>query len=288
MLGGIVNCGRDGSAEGLGNIIIAGCSLTLPSTNYFYRTPSGTSFVGDLTVNAGTFNIANATSLAEFKAAIAADKLAMDLSATSFKVVCKECDFELVLGEDFENLGKDFTIDSYCPKCGTRTSKEVAAVFEPLGYSINEKSGYGIFYGYKINQDSLAEYKAYLEANSKSATFGVFIANATRFNADNFVSSDGTLGTASGIKIDMPLDYSVVNCYINGFTKDEVDLKLVMAIYTIEDGVVTYAQKEGTYADEVTKGGVTLNVVTFRKIAELVGRTDIDIILPPESNEEQE
>jgi hypothetical protein len=61
-----------------------------------------------------------------------------------------------------------------------------------------------------------------------------------------------------------------------------------MAIYTIEDGTVTYVQKDGTYAGEVTQGGVTLNVVTFRKIAELVGRTDIDIIVPIEPKDEQE
>lgn len=284
-----INYNSTGSTEGYGNIYIEGGNITLSSADYFYRNQSSATFDGTLEITGGTFNIANAATLAEFKAAaIAAGKSVQELSATSFKIGCLECDFQLVLGEGFENLGKDFTIDSYCPNCGARTSKAVAAVFEPLGYSISERSGYGIFYGYKINQESLAEYKAYLEANGKSATFGVFIANATRFGENDFVSSDGTLGTASGIKIEMPLDYSVVNCYINGFTKDEVDLNLVMAIYTIEDGVVTYAQKEGTYAGEVTKGGVTLNVVTFRKIAELVGRTDIDIILPPESNEDQD
>ena len=288
ITGYLVRYGGATASTQNGNIICDGADVILPSANYFFYDKSASSYNGTVTVNAGTFDIANAATLAEFKAAVAAGKSVQELSATSFKIGCLECDFQLVLGEGFENLGKDFTIDSYCPNCGARTSKAVAAVFEPLGYSISERSGYGIFYGYKINQESLAEYKAYLEANGKSATFGVFIANATKFNADNFVSSDGTLGTASGIKIEMPLDYSVVNCYINGFTKDEVDLNLVMAIYTIEDGVVTYAQKEGTYAGEVTKGGVTLNVVTFRKIAELVGRTDIDIILPPESNEDQD
>jgi rRNA maturation protein Nop10 len=226
--------------------------------------------------------------LAAFKAAIVDTKVAQHLSATSFKVVCKECNYQLVLGENFENVGKDFTIDSYCPNCGARVSKEVPAVFTPLGYSIRENGGYGIFYGYEINQEALAEYQAYLEANNKSATFGVLIANAANFGTNSFISSDGTLGTTSGIKVDMSLDCKIVNCYINGFTKNKVDLSLVMAIYTIEDGIVTYVQKDGTYAGEVTQGGVTLNVVTFRKIAELVGRTDIDIIVPIEPKDEQE
>ncbi len=284
----LVNYNSTGSTEGYGNIYIEGGNITLTSADYFYRNPSSATFDGTLVVNGGTFNITNADSLAAFKAAIVDTKMAQDLSATSFKVVCKECNYQLVLGENFENLGKDFTIDSYCPNCGARVSKEVPAVFTPLGYSIRENGGYGIFYGYEINQEALAEYQAYLDANNKSATFGVFIANAEKFGTNSFVMSDGTLGAAKGIKVDMPLDYSVVNCYINGFTKDEVDLKLVMAIYTIEDGTVTYVQKDGTYAGEVTQGGVTLNVVTFRKIAELVGRTDIDIIVPIEPKDEQE
>jgi hypothetical protein len=139
------------------------------------------------------------------------------------------------------------------------------------------------------SRPTLAEaWDAALAGDPVSAFGGVLIANAANFGTNSFISSDGTLGTTSGIKIDMPLDYSVVNCYINGFTKNKVDLSLVMAIYTIEDGIVTYVQKDGTYAGEVTQGGVTLNVVTFRKIAELVGRTDIDIIVPIEPKDEQE
>lgn len=288
ITGCLVRYANSTASAQTGSIICDGADVILPSASYFFYDKSSSSYNGTVTVNGGTFNIANATSLAEFKAAVASDKSAQDLSATSFKVVCKECNYQLVLGEDFENLGKDFTIDSYCPNCGARVSKEVPAVFTPLGYSIRENGGYGIFYGYEINQEALAEYQAYLDANNKSATFGVFIANAGKFGTNSFVMSDGTLGAAKGIKIDMPLNYKIVNCYINGFTKDEVDLSLVMAIYTIEDGTVTYVQKEGTYAGEVTQGGVTLNVVTFRKIAELVGRTDIDIIVPVEPKDEQE
>ena len=270
----------------IANVFIDGGTYTFPRENLFADNAEFSRF--QMTISAGTFNFGYASTMTLFKNSIDQESKAQDLSATSFKVVCKECDYELVLGENFENLGKDFTIDSYCPNCGARVSKEVPAVFTPLGYSIRENGGYGIFYGYEINQESLAEYQAYLEANNKSATFGVLIANAANFGTNSFISSDGTLGTTSGIKVDMSLDCKIVNCYINGFTKDEVDLNLVMAIYTIEDGTVTYVQKDGTYAGEVTQGGVTLNVVTFRKIAELVGRTDIDIIVPIEPKDEQE
>jgi hypothetical protein len=50
-----------------------------------------------------------------------------------------------------------------------------------------------------------------------------------------------------------------------------------MGIYVIDDGKVSYVQHEGNYEKEITKGGITLDVVTITKIAELTG---IDLALP--------
>ena len=50
-----------------------------------------------------------------------------------------------------------------------------------------------------------------------------------------------------------------------------------MGIYVIDDGKVSYVQHEGTYEKEITKGDVTLDVVTITKIADL---SDIDLTLP--------
>ena len=179
---------------------------------------------------------------------------------------------------------KDYT------KAGTKTqgctnddctvidvTEELEPIFEALGYSI-KNDGCGITTDYKVNPESLAYYKTYLADNGKTFTFGVFIGNSEYFTGDAFVNADGTMDNSfSYIQAVNSLDYSKVKCTVADFTLAEKDLPLVMGIYVIDDGKVSYVQHEGTYEKEITKGDVTLDVVTITKIADL---SDIDLALP--------
>ena len=113
----------------------------------------------------------------------------------------------------------------------------------------------------------------------------MFVANAGEFGNNSFISSNGTLGTTYGYQTKVSeRDHDRVTCTVTDFTANETNLQLVMALYVIEDGVVTYIQRDGQYASTATQGGATLNVVTFEKVAELLGKTDIDILTPAPAN----
>ena len=179
---------------------------------------------------------------------------------------------------------KDYT------KAGTKTqgcinddctvidvTEELKPIFEAKGYSI-KNDGCGITTDYKVNPESLAYYKTYLADNGKTFTFGIFIGNSEYFTGDTFVNADGTINNNfAHIQAVNSLDYSMIKCTVADFTLAEKDLPLVMGIYVIDDGKVSYVQHEGTYKGEITKGGVTLDVVTITKIADLLG---IDLALP--------
>ena len=161
--------------------------------------------------------------------------------------------------------------------CGENIDFDVDAIFVTKGYSI-KNDGCGITNDYDINVDALNEYKEYLADNGKTFTFGVFIGNSEYFTGDAFVNADGTINNSyAHIQAVNSLDYSKLKCTVADFTLAEKDLPLVMGIYVIDDGKVSYVQHEGTYEKEITKGDVTLDVVTITNIAEL---SDIDLALP--------
>ena len=174
---------------------------------------------------------------------------------------------------------KDGSKKTSCDKdnCNGKGTIVLKPIFKTLGYSI-KNDGCGITNDYEINVDALNEYKEYLADNGKTFTFGVFIGNSEYFTGNTFVNADGTMDNSfSYIQAVNSLDYSRVKCTVADFTLAEKDLTLVMGIYVIDGGKVSYVQHEGTYEKEITKGDVTLDVVTITKIADLSG---IDLALP--------
>jgi hypothetical protein len=163
------------------------------------------------------------------------------------------------------------------------TAIDVTETLKPLfvtkGYSIKE-DGYGITVGYDINIDALREYEEYVTANGKTFKLGIIMANATTFGDDFMVG--GVLSNANGMQLELTSrDYVRVTAAIADFTTAEKDLKLVMSLYVIDDGKVSYVQHkgQGEYAGTVLNEAKTtaLDIVTIQNIANLTG---IDLKLP--------
>lgn len=282
LVGYIVRCGSDGSTEGNGNIIFDGGDVTLSSANYFYYTPSATPFVGTVTVNAGTFTIANADSMTAFKNAIVSDKKAEGIDATSFKVICKECAFEKTLGDDFVGLDADFTINNYCPNCKTvGSSITVERVFDAKGYSVNP-NGTAINGGYSVNHTSLALYEEIMG----NINYGIVIANANSFDGNSFFNESNAVNSTKAIQVDMENEYSNFDCSISGFGANASTLELIITAYVIDkDGCVTYIQSENDYAIEITIGNDTFTKITLELVKANIPTASMDAIIP--SNDEE-
>ena len=169
--------------------------------------------------------------------------------------------------------------------CNGNIKTIMKPIFEATGYSVKEKGGYGIISTYQINTTELAEF----EALNGALKFGIIMANANFDGYGEFMSknSEGEyeLNSAKGIQIEIKKGYSKINARIDQFTQNEVSLNLVMALYVVDANGVSYIQNDGTYAGEVTRGGVTLDVVTISKIAEITGVT-LPFVIPTPTNEE--
>ncbi|MBR2296023.1 MAG: hypothetical protein IKA43_01290 [Clostridia bacterium] len=246
----------------IGEIIFNGGSVTLSGTDYFFYDKSSSAYNGTITINAGVFSIANATSLAEFKSAIVADKKAQDIDATSFTVVCKECAFEKTLS-DFTNLTSDFTISYSCPNCGaTGESTKVSAVFSTKGYSLSP-DGKAISGGYSVSLDSLALYESVMG----KVTYGIVIANADSFEGKSFFDADNKVNSTKAIQVEINRQYSNFDCSINFGTTSNNTLKLVICAYVIDDGGVSFIQydKGDSVASSAISGSsfkyITLDMV---------------------------
>lgn len=269
----------------IANIVIDGGTYTFTRENLFVDNADLSRL--NVRITGGTFNFSYKTTATQFEGYIDPLYKAKYISELSFTLMCNECAFTMVLGDGFKGLANDFTIVSYCPNCKTRESKEVKKVFEALGYSIKENGEYGIIASYQINKESLAEYEKYLQTKGKTLEFGVFMANSETFGENNFILANGSLGTQYGFKTKITdKDYNRVDCIITDFTSEETTLPLIFSLYTIEGNEISYIQRDGEYAGTATQGGITLNVVTFERVAEILGKTDIEI-LPPPSNEDE-
>jgi hypothetical protein len=111
----------------------------------------------------------------------------------------------------------------------------------------------------------------YLEANGKAFEFGIFIGNSETFG-ETFIKADGTADNSYAFTQKVKADgFSKIKCTVADFTADEATLTLVMGLYVIDDGKVSYIQHKGEseYSGTVKKGETTLDVVTIVKIAEL-------------------
>jgi hypothetical protein len=166
---------------------------------------------------------------------------------------------------------------------------DVAPIFVTKGYSI-KADGYGITTDYEVNSEALNAYMTYLEANGKAFEFGIFIGNSTTFG-ETFIKADGTVDNSYAFTQKVKADgFSKIKCTVADFTEEEAALTLVMGLYVIDDGKVSYIQHKGQseYAGTVKKGETVLDVVTIVKIAELE-KVELPFTVPasvPTGNEE--
>lgn len=257
----------------IGEIIFNGGSVTLSGTGYFFYDKSSSAYNGTITVNAGTFTVANADSLAAFKSAIVSDKKAQDIDATSFKVVCKECEYEKTLAE-FVDFATDFSVNLYCPNCGSsQDATTVEKIFTAKGYSLSP-DGKAISAGYTVNHNSLAIYEEIMGATS----YGIVIANADAFEGKTFFDESNKVNTEKSVQVDIDRQYSVFDCALYFDTTSNSTLKLVICAYVIgSDGSVGFVQH--TTGESVEQGAIAGGSFKFVTL-------DIVVALQPATTKE--
>ena len=195
--------------------------------------------------------------------------------------------FEIVYA-DFSKLG---TKTQGCSNEGCSiidVSEYAAPIFVTKGYSI-KADGYGITTDYEVNSKALNAYMTYLEANGKAFEFGIFIGNSKTFGK-TFIKADGTADNSYAFSQKVNADgFSRIKCTVADFTEEEATLTLVMGLYVIDDGKVSYIQHKGEseYSGTVEKGETTLDVVTIVKIAELSG-VELPFVVPTQPAEIKE
>ncbi len=172
--------------------------------------------------------------------------------------------------------------------CGGSKPKAIKPLFSPNGYAIREDNGYGIISTYNVNADELQEFE---QVNGK-LTIGIIVANADFEGQSEFMTKDAdgkyVLNTSRGINAEMKeRGYSRIDARVDNFTQDAATLNLVLALYVVDGDGITYIQYDGEYAGEVTKGDVTLDVVTITKIADIVN-VKLPFTVPTQAQEIKE
>lgn len=264
------------AGEKIGEIICEGGSLTLVSSDYFFKDKSSSAYNGTVTVKAGVFTATNASSLAEFKASIESGKRAQDIDATSFKVVCNECDYIKTLGDDFVNLATDFTINNYCPNCkSVGASTSVEKVFTTKGYSVS-LSGTAIDGGYGVNQNSLALYESVVG----EVKYGIVIANANMFGGKSFFDENNKVNTERAVQIEIDGQYSIFSCSIDFGTTSNSSLNLVICAYAVDSTGASFIQHStgDAVASSKIAGGafksITLDMIATEPATLSTGKND--------------
>ncbi len=255
------------------SIHVDGAKLSLPSSNYLLTDKSGNPYNGTITVNAGTFNIANATTLAAFKSGIVETKKAQDIDATSFKVICKECEYEKTLAE-FVDFATDFSVNLYCPNCGSsQDATTVERIFTAKGYSLSP-DGKAISAGYTVNHDSLAIYEELMGATS----YGIVIANADAFEGKTFFDESNKINTSKALQVSIDREYGVFDCSLHFDTTSNNSLKLIICAYVIgSDGSAGFVQH--TTGESVAQGAIAGGSFRFVTL-------DIVVALQPATTKE--
>ena len=232
----------------IANIIIDGGNIFFGRDNIFVAGADLSRVTFDIT--AGSFKFDYASALAPFVAGINSESKAVYTNDTTFKVVCKSCDFEKTLGDDFVDLTTEFTINNYCPKCKTVGEKTtVGKIFEPLGYATNS-TGTAINAGFKVNYSNLELY----EEVAGEISYGIVIANADTLGGKTFFNSENKVNTDKSVQIDLDKKYSFFSCSLEFGTNSNGTLRLVIATYVITDGGVTFIQH--TTGDTVENGKI--------------------------------
>ncbi|MBE6624843.1 MAG: hypothetical protein E7622_04270 [Ruminococcaceae bacterium] len=258
----------------IANVFIDGGTYTFPRENLFADNAEFSRF--QMNITGGTFNFSYESTMTFFKNSIDQESKAQDLNATSFKVVCKECDYIKTLGDDFVNLATDFTINNYCPNCkSVGTSTSVEKVFTTKGYSVSQ-SGTAIDGGYGVNQKSLALYESVVG----EVKYGIVIANADMFGGKSFFDENNKVNTEWAVQIEIDGQYSIFSCSIDFGTTSNSSLNLVICAYAVDSTGASFIQHStgDAVASSKIAGGafksITLDMIATEPAILSTGKND--------------
>lgn len=135
-------------------------------------------------------------------------------------------------------------------ECGEETVLHtIPALFENLGYSVDESGDGGLVMGFKVNKDAVMAYK---EATGISIEYGVFAGGESKLGNSALFDSNGE--TVQGVFSSKILnhEFSYFDLKLVGFVTDELkDKKLAFGAYVVEsNGEVTYLQNEQPQGEE--------------------------------------
>ena len=229
------------------------------------------------------------------------------------ELYCTECN-ELVASDIITPLGHEFdvadgatvpsckypngydkegTLTTKCARCTITQDTTLAPLFEAKGYSI-KNDGTALIGDFRINQDALEAYNAYLVGIGKDElVFGIVMSNGALANGLTF-DSEYKLTSAYGIQlVATSNNYAKLNYTITGFDPADsmVSLDLTIAIYVIDENGMSFIQREtaldGTTTATVNGGTpVALKSINLGKIAELLIPTvEADETLPAETKQ---
>lgn len=256
------------------NVVIDGGAFTFTRENLFADGADLSNF--QMNITSGTFNFSYESTMTLFKNSIDQESKAQDLSATSFKVVCKECDYIKTLGDDFVNLATDFTINNYCPNCkSVGASTSVEKVFTTKGYSISP-SGTAIDGGYGVNQKSLALYESVVG----EVKYGIVIANADIFGGKSFFDENNKVNTEWAVQVEIDAQYSIFSCSIDFGTTSNSSLNLVICAYAVDSTGASFVQHstgEAVASSKIAGGAfksITLDMIATEPAILSTGKND--------------
>ena len=168
----------------------------------------------------------------------------------------------------FDKAGYSITT---CKDCNHMHQKELDAIFEVLGYSVNNDLT-AITCGYKINTEALA----YYENNVSTIEFGIVLANASDVSKNGlFDESYNLLSSVKGGKIKVESrSVVVVDAVVTGAINDELrNFDFLLAMYVIADKdadgmldmqCIQHSMKSGDNK-EITVNGQTYNTISINR-----------------------
>ena len=130
--------------------------------------------------------------------------------------------------------------DCICTVCDT-VYTEIYPTAKPLyiffGYSMPEDGRLEICVGYMIDTEMIALYEDY---SNETLTYGTVIALADKLNGKAPLDSEVIENTQ---KVELDRKYCCITLKVSGFSENQKDLSIVMAIYVATDDKTVYLQE---------------------------------------------
>ncbi|MBO5357026.1 MAG: leucine-rich repeat domain-containing protein [Clostridia bacterium] len=154
---------------------------------------------------------------------------------------------------EFTSFMEKSYVKSTCPRCEQGTVlKEIAALFDCLGYSAPEDGTGGIAIGFTVNNVAIAEYE---EIAGKTLKYGVFAVLKDRLGNNDIFGEDGKASEGVISAEITNYEFAAFEIKIVGFTDTQKDTKLAMGTYvSVTDGETTeYSYMQGGEPNENEK-----------------------------------